>query len=129
MAKSYDYDLRSRAISLINSGNKRGFVSDLLKISIPTLDRWINRQKKTGDVKPKSDLKTGRKKIISNSRQFTKFIQKNTHLSLSQMQDKYKEVSFMTIYRGIKDLGYSYKKNSGYIKKEIKKKEKNISKK
>ena len=129
MAKSYDYDLRNRAISLINSGNKRGFVSDLLKISIPTLDRWINRQKKTGDVKPKSDLKTGRKKIIRNSKQFTKFIQKNKHLSLSQMQDEYKEVSFMTIYRGIKDLGYSYKKNSGYIKKEIKKKEKNISRK
>ena len=129
MAKSYDYDLRNRAISLINSGNKRGFVSDLLKISIPTLDRWINRQKKTGDVKPKRDLKTGRKKIIRNSKQFTKFIQKNKHLSLSQMQDEYKEVSFMTIYRGIKDLGYSYKKNSGYIKKEIKKKEKNISRK
>ncbi len=64
MAKPYDYDLRNRAISLINSGNKRSFVADLLKISIPTIDRWINRYKKTGDVKPKSDIKTGRKKII-----------------------------------------------------------------
>lgn len=129
MAKPYDYDLRNRAISLINSGNKRSFVSDLLKISVPTIDRWINRHKKTGDVKPKSDIKTGRKKIINNLGEFTKFIQKNKHLSLMEMQDQWRGVSFMTIYRSIKNLGYSYKKNSGYIKKKIRKKERNISKK
>lgn len=129
MAKSYDYDLRLRAISLINSGNKRSFVSDLLKISVPTLDRWINRQKRTGDVKPKSDLKTGRKKIINNSDKFIKFIKNNKHLSLMEMQNEWGKASFMTIYRALGDLGYSYKKNSGYIRKGIRKKERNISKK
>ena len=128
MPKPYSIDLRQRAILYIKDGKKYPEIVDALKISLSTVKRYARIHKETGDVKPKSDIKTGRKNIIRNHDKFTKFIKDNKHLSLMDMQDEWKEASFMTIYRGIKNLGYSYKKNSGYIKKETKKKEKNISK-
>ena len=39
MPKPYDYDLRKRVIGLIKEGNPRKYVSKLLKVSIPTIDR------------------------------------------------------------------------------------------
>ena len=125
MARPYSYDLRSRAINLINSSKSRKFVSDLLLVSVPTIDRWISRYKETSDVKPKNDIKTGRKRKINDIKKFSKFVEKNKHLSLTEMQHKWKKASFMTIYRNINLLGYSYKKNSGYIKKGMKSKDSN----
>ena len=66
MAKAYDYDLRKRVISLIRGGKKRKFVSQLLNISVPTIDRWIAIYKRTKDVKPIKNVKTGRKNIIKD---------------------------------------------------------------
>ena len=129
MPKPYDYDLRKRVIRLINDGNKRRYVSELLNISIPTIDRWILLYKETGDVKVRKEIKTGRKTVITDFNKFSKFIEENKLLSLHEMSEKWDDnMSFMTIYRNLRKLGYSYKKNSGYILKKTKKKEKNIIK-
>ncbi len=126
MARPYDYDLRKRAIFLINSGKKRVEVSELLQISIPTIDRWIARYKETKDVRLRQEVKAGRKVRIQDQNKFLEFIEENKHLSLEEMQFKLKTVSAMTIYRNLKRLGYSYKKSSGYIRKEMKNKEGDI---
>ena len=52
MAKAYDYDLRKRVINLINKGKKRRFISQLLNVSVPTIDRWIAIYKNTGVMNP-----------------------------------------------------------------------------
>ena len=122
MPRPYDYDLRKRAIDLINGGKRRKFVCNLLQISIATVDRWIAISKQTGDVKPISNIKVGRKSCINDFNNFTEFIEDNKLLSLSEMTYKWQgNISFMTIYRGLRKLGYSYKKNSGYTKNEMKK--------
>ena len=130
MPKPYDYDLRKRAINLINNNKKRRFVSKTLQISIATIDRWIAIYKRTGDVQPTKEVVTGRKSSIKDFNSFTEFVQSNKLLSLSEMTHKWQDkISFMTIYRNIKKLGYSYKKNSGYIKSETKKLEESSKKK
>ena len=111
MPKPYDYDLRKRVIRLINDGNKRRYVSKLLNISIPTIDRWILLYKETGDVKVRKEIKTGRKTVITDFNKFSKFIEENKLLSLYEMSEKWDDnMSFMTIYRNLRKLGYSYKK-------------------
>ena len=130
MPRPYDYDLRKRVIGLIKEGNPRKYVSKLLKVSIPTIDRWISLYKETGDVKVREEQKKGRKRIITDYNKFAKFIEEHKLLSLYEMSEKYSDnVCFMTIYRNLKKLGYSYKKNSGYTLKETKKQERHITRK
>jgi transposase len=101
-------------------------IVDILRVSLSTVKRYARIYKETGDIKPKQGIKTGRKRKLQNLNKFKKFLKKNNHLSLDEMSYKWNNISFMTIYRTIKSLGYSYKKNSGYILSEIKKKELNI---
>ena len=135
MPKPYDYDLRKRTINLINSGRKRKLVSQLLNISIPTIDRWIGIYKETKDIKSKNNIKTGRKNIIKDIIKFTEFIENNKLFTLHDMANNYNNsnsnsnISFMTISRNLKKLGYSFKKNSGYILNETTKLEKSTIKK
>jgi hypothetical protein len=42
----------------------------VLKISLSTVKRYARIYKRTGDIKPKSDIKTGRKSAIKNHAKF-----------------------------------------------------------
>jgi transposase len=126
MPRPYSIDLRQRVLICIKQGKKYPEIADILRVSLSTVKRYARIYKKTGDVKPRQEIKTGRKKKLQNLNKFKKFLKNNNHLSLDEMSHKWNNISFMTIYRAIKSLGYSYKKNSGYILSEMKKKELNI---
>ncbi len=114
------------AINMIKKGHKRAFVAESLNISIPTIDRWIALDKLTGDVAPKQNEKLGRKPLIQDKgiECFHKFAEENKLFSLSEMSfNWHSKISDATIHRYLKKFGYSYKKNSGYILKEMKSKE------
>ncbi|NES86456.1 MAG: helix-turn-helix domain-containing protein, partial [Moorea sp. SIO2B7] len=53
MAIAYSEDLRIRAIDLRETGMSISQVSRLLKISRPTLYRWVEQFEKTGSTAPR----------------------------------------------------------------------------
>jgi transposase len=83
MPKLYDNDPRKRIINLIRKGKKRKFISELLNISISTIDRLIVLYKSTGDIKLRNNIKTGRKNIIKDIPKFNKFVEKNKLFTLN----------------------------------------------
>lgn len=130
MPKTYPYELRIRVISLLKKGHKRKEVSDIFDVPIPTIDKWVKLKKYTGDVRAKENFTTGRKPKIRTKKDIEKlkiFVEKNNHLSLHDMADKWGNVCYVTIYRMMKRLGYSFKKSLSSTQKEIKSSEKSLS--
>ena len=129
MSIPYSNDLRRKALKMIDEGMQQREVSRLLSVNRSTLFRWKKRRKLEGNFDFKGYNKNKDKVKIKNISKFSKFLEDHKTLSLVDMADKFEhDVCYTTIYKLIKKLGYSYKKNSGYIKKEMKKREKNIIK-
>lgn len=122
--KAYSYDLRVRAMSLLDSGYKRKELCKILSISLSSLDRWIKLKKETGSFKARDYNRTGNRAKITNNpeevERFKKFIIDNNHLSLSDLANKWGDISSESIRRTLKKLGYSFKKNPFYMQKETK---------
>uniref|UniRef100_UPI00050A1AC0 IS630 transposase-related protein n=1 Tax=Piscirickettsia salmonis TaxID=1238 RepID=UPI00050A1AC0 len=70
MPSPYSYDLRIRALKMIDEGILITQVSKLLKISRDTLHRWKNRRDHTGDVKARFGYQTGSNHKISDMKEF-----------------------------------------------------------
>ena len=49
MPAPYSYELRSKAIEAVKTGEKKTLVSRLFKISRNTLNLWLIKQRQTGD--------------------------------------------------------------------------------
>ena len=117
----YSNDLRRKAIQLILAGKRKNWVANLFNIDNSTIYRWNSRYKELGNADYFTGYKTGRKSKITDS-DLEKEINKDPNMSLNDLGSKM-EVSFMTVYRKLKKLGYSFKKSHGYIKKETNKNE------
>lgn len=124
----YSNDLREKAINLLAQGKQQKEVAKLFGIDKSTIYRWNKRHKTTGLVSAKDYNRTGNRRKITDVAGFRSFLEKNSHLSLKEMAYRWKGVSYMCISNLLKKLGYSYKKSSGYIRKETRSKESDISK-
>lgn len=111
MSKPYPYELRIRALKLIEEGASISKVKDLLDISRQTLHKWKNIKKAGSDIKPKNGYQKGHSNKIKDMPGFKEFIDKNKDKSLKELARISDQYSAATIWRGIKKLGYSYKKN------------------
>ncbi|QGP55227.1 Transposase (plasmid) [Piscirickettsia salmonis] len=101
MPSPYSYDLRVRALKMIDEG----------RISRDTLHRWKNRRDHTGDVKARFGYQTGYNHKISDMEEFQKFIDQNSGKTHQQLADLYPvEMSAKTMGVWIKKLGYTRKK-------------------
>lgn len=120
----YSNDLRAKVIDLVKSGKEQKEVAELLDIDKSTVYRWYKRYRETGDCNHLNGYDTGRKSKISDISILEKAINTKPDSTLHELCKQF-NVSFMTIYRGIKKLGYTFKKSHGYTKKEMKKKERN----
>ena len=115
---AYSQDLRERVINLINEGLTRIEISKLLKISIPTIDRYIRKYKNTGNVNVKP-FHNNKDKIKVHSNKIIDFVKQNHNATLKEIA-KEMNVTFVTIHYILKKNGYSFKKKVGYTKKEMK---------
>jgi transposase len=131
----YSNDLRKKVIDLIESGKKQSDIAAFLNLSKRTVNRWRKEYKLTGKKEYKKDYKAGRPPRINNLIIFKEFVDSNNDKSLFELEYLWKEygkkhncldgdnrkVSYITIYRTITNkLGYAFKKNLGYIEKEMK---------
>lgn len=111
MALPYPYELRTRALELIDKVKSVSKVKELLNISRQTLYKWQDMQKQEGEIRPKVGYQKGHSKKITNMAEFKKLIDNNADKSLKELARISNRWSASTIWRGIKSINYSYKKN------------------
>jgi transposase len=124
----YSNDLRNKVVELIKSDKKQTEIARFLNISRSSVARWYNRYKKTGTADYLINKKSLESNKINNLDKFREFIDKYHDRSLPELQhlwtdynENNKEVSYGTIYYVIVNkLNYTFKKNLGYIGREMK---------
>ena len=118
MAKAYSVDLRKKVIDLINDGKSKVFISKVLKISTKTIYNWIQKYKETNTLEPST--KNNKRPSIVDLERLEKYIIKNPSKTLKQIGKEF-NCSYVAIFKRLKQLGYSFKKNDSFTLKEMKK--------
>jgi transposase len=115
---AHSNDVRKIVIDAYLRGEKTTTISSLLNIPAPSLYAWIAKFKKTGVIE-KNAPSRGAPQIISNE-------QFNAYLSIPENQEKTQDemasdwdVCSLTICHMLKKNGYSRKKKTSLIKKQM----------
>jgi len=108
--KAYSEDLRVRAVGFVESGKDLEEVASMFSISRATLYRWVLLKKTTKSCAPKKGFQKGYGHKIIDLIQFRKFVDENKNLTLKELAAKIGNVSYETVRRALKKIGYSKKK-------------------
>jgi transposase len=125
MSIPYSIDLRKKVIQLIKQGKQKSEISKLLSINRSTIFRWYKRFEEVGNVDFKG-YNNNQEKIKISQNILERIIKNNPSLTLFEIAKEVGNVSDVTVLNSLRRLGYSFKKSHGYIKKEMKKKDKNL---
>ncbi len=125
MSIPYSNDLRKKVINLIKQGKRRSEISELLSIDRSTIFRWYKRFEEVGNIDFKG-YNNNQAKIKINHNVLEKIIKNNPSLTLLEIAKEVGNVTDVTVLNSLRRLGYSFKKSHGYIKKEAKKKDRNL---
>jgi transposase len=111
MTAAYNIDLREKAVSVIDRGEKKSHVSRILSISRNTLDQWLKRREEKGSLAP-AEYRRGLKPKIDDLEAFKAFAEANGHLTQKEMAEKWvKPVSRVIIGKAMRKLNFTRKKN------------------
>jgi len=124
MAIAYSYDLRVRAIDLVNSGTGTNVttVARMLRIGRSTLYMWLDQVRQGEDIKPKSNWQRGHSHKVTDLKKFEEFVDKNSDLTLDELTEKWGTAGRSTVNRALKKIGYTKKKRPLDTLRETKKK-------
>jgi len=120
MAKAYSVDLRKKVIDLINEGQSKVFISKVFKIDTKTIYNWLKIYKVKQTLEP--NTKYNKRPSTIDLERLEKYIINNPSKTLKQIGKEF-NCSYVAIFKRLKQLGYSFKKNDSYILKETKKRE------
>ena len=87
MPAPYSYDLRVKAITAFNRGERKTNICKMLNISRNTLDLWLKRKFQTGDVKAKKTTPRRTKVKIKDMGRFETFVLENQDKTQKQMAE------------------------------------------
>lgn len=121
MPAAYSYDLRKKAMEVLDEGESRETVVARFKIGRTTLWEWQQRKKETGDFQSKKLGNGGYNHKITDWNKFTEFAKKHGGKTLSEMAKFWSNVSIPTIHRALKKIGLTRKKRHMDTKKGMKK--------
>ena len=111
MAKAYDYDLRVRAIKLIDSGLPITDVHVLLNISRDTLYAWIKLKAKSGDLISRKPGGKGSGDKVKDLAKFKEFVQSNADKTQTELAKLWPiPIAQTTIGRYLRKIGFTLKK-------------------
>ena len=85
MSIPYPYELRIRALKLIEEGMSISKVKDLLDISRQTLHKWKKIKKAGSDISPKKGYQRGHSRKIKDTARFKEFIDQNKDKNLKEL--------------------------------------------
>ncbi len=105
---------------------KKSEVAEIFQISRNTIDLWLQRKQETGDYRALSNRPHCIKTRISNWQAFQEFVEQHGDQAQTQMAQLWGEpISPRTISRGLKKIGFTPKKKTTGMKKEMKTEEMN----
>lgn len=122
MAWPYSVDLRRRVLAYIEETADKTKASQLFKVGISTIYRWIDRQKQRGNVET-SPSKVYKKKI--NDQKLIAYIEKNPDHFLSEIATHF-NVTLQAIFYALKRLKITRKKRLRFTRKEMKNSEQSL---
>jgi transposase len=124
------YDLRSKAIEAVKRGEKKIKVSRFFKISRNTLDLWLKKERETGDYQASQPLGVGTAPKIPELEKFRKFVEEHSDQTQKQMAELWgNHVTQQNVSYACRKLGITRKKKLMDTQNEMKKKDRNLSKK
>ncbi len=79
MPAPYSYDLREKAISAVERGERKTHICRLFNLSRNTLDLWLKRKQETGDFSSRRSPNSGQPTKIKEWKKFQQFLLKHQH--------------------------------------------------
>ena len=128
---AYSKDLRLRVLEAVDRGKSREEVSELFRVSLSTIKRWMKKSREGEDLEPRHS--TGRKRRILSTteekRELWKQLEENDDATLEYHCDLWERksgvsVSIATMSRAIREsLGWTLKKRRWRPPSEMKRNE------
>ncbi len=128
---AYSLDLRLKVLDAVDRSIPRREVVRTFGVSMPTLERYLRRRRRTGDLTPRSS--PGRTPSIcatsEECRALWRQLEENDEATLERHCDLWEQewelrVSVSTMSRGVRKLGWTFKESrwhppSGTNKREV----------
>ena len=129
MPKPYSYDLRQKVMQAIElDGMSQLQAATTFQISRSTINIWCQRKVLTGDCQAKPNLPPGNGHKITDWEKFKEFAKVNGDKTQVEMEKLWiGEISDRTISRALKKIGLTRKKKLMDTEKDLKRKDKNLS--
>ncbi len=127
---AYSLDLRLKVLDAIDRGIPRREVVRTFGVSMPTLERYLRRRRRSGDLAPKPS--PGRTPSIcatpQERRMLWEQLEENNEATLERHCELWEErravrVSVSTMSRAVRKLGWTFKKRVWVPPSETKRKE------
>jgi transposase len=111
MSRPYHIDLRSRAISMLNSGASIASICEILELSRSTIYLWRRTWQEECRIEAKTGYQKGHSHKIIDKEKFEAFILANPTKTQKELGELWEfPCSDATINKGLKSIGYTYKK-------------------
>ena len=114
MARAYSLDLRERVFKFLEKNNDKNEASNLFGVSPRTIQRWVERKKKTGSFKP-LQKKFAYRKIDYDL--LSKYVEDNPDKFLFEIAEKF-SVTLQAVFYALKNLKITRKKRLLSTRKE-----------
>lgn len=124
MVKAYSLDLRKLVLSHLEGGSDKKSVSQLFNIGIATVYRWARQKREKGHLQIQENQSRYRK---LDYEQLQLYVENNPDLFLFEIADHF-GVAQQTIFYALKKLKITRKKRLRFIRNEMKRKERLLSK-
>jgi transposase len=111
MTAAYSIDLREKAVSAIDRGERKSHICRTLNISRNTLDQWLQLREEKGNLAPQ-EYRRGPKPKIDDLEAFKAFAKANGHLTQKEMAEQWHQpVSPVLIRQALHKINFTRKKN------------------
>ena len=110
MPFAYSADLRQKVINAIDNGMRPSEASRVFQLSRNTINLWRRQFETKGILVPEPPRNPPRSRAKIQDSEFTAFVDSHRHWSLKQFATQF-GVGFQTIFKYLKRLGYTRKKN------------------
>ena len=128
MPAPYSYDLREKAISAVERGERKTHVCGLFNLSRNTLDLWLKRKKETGDFSARRSPNSGKPSKIKDWEKFQQFVLEHQHKTQTEIAELWGDnLTQQNVSDACQKLAITRKKKPMVIVNEMRKKEQNFS--
>lgn len=114
MGKAYSVDLREKVIAFVKENGNKTKAAKLFGIHRDTINNWCNKLK-TGDIHPAKRGPRNTKKV--NREELISWLENNKDKTLEEIGKQF-GVSYVAIWKILRQLGYRHKKNVSLYRKK-----------